>query len=399
MAGVKVKFRPSSVKAKEGVIYYQITRNRAIRQLKTNYRIHADEWNKKAGSIIFTGIRSNYLQSIKESVKWDIKRLESIIDRLENRQIEYSADDVIYIFKNQENEQSLFNFMREIIARLKQMGRHRTSEAYRTSLKSFMEFRGNKDLLFDEINSDMMLMYEAFLLNKGVTKNSSSFYMRVLRAVYNRAVEKELTWQRFPFKLVYTGIGRTVKRAISLEDIKQIKELDLSMDAARSLSRDMFLFSFYTRGMSFIDMAYLKKTDLVNGVLTYCRRKTGHRLFIKWEKCMQEIVDKYDTEGSCYLLPIIKIPNVNERKQYESSLRLINNKLKDIAKAVNLRMPLSTYVARHSWASIARSRNIPLSVISEGMGHDSEMTTQIYLSSLDTSVIDRANELVLKGLQ
>ncbi len=398
MASIKVKFRPSTTAGKEGVIYYQIIQNRVIRQLKTDYRIFAEEWNEKTGLIISTGSRSNYLQSVEERIEWDIKRLESIICYLENKRIRYSADDIISTFQNQANKQSLFNFMRVIIAQLKQMGKHRTSETYRATLKSFMRFREDKDLLLDEINSDMMLMYEAYLRNKGITKNSSSFYMRILRAVYNRAVEKELAQQRFPFKHVYTGIDKTVKRAIPLKAIKQIKNLDLSLNQSADFARDMFLFSFYTRGMSFIDMAYLKKKDLANGILTYRRRKTGQQLFIKWEKCMQEIVDKYDTESiSPYLLPILKYPYEN-RCQYKNVLSRINKQLKEIAKLVGIAMPLTMYVARHSWASIAKSKNIPVSVISEGMGHDSEMTTQIYLASLDSSVVDNANSQILKCL-
>ena len=398
MASIKIKFRPSTIKGKEGVIYYQIIKNRVIRQLKTDYRIFAEEWNERTGLIILTGRRGHYLQSFEERIEWDIKRLQSIINYFESKQLRYSADDVVSSFQNQAKELSLFYFMRSIITLLKQMGKLRTSETYQAALKSFMQFRENKDLLLDEITSDMMLMYEAFLRNKGITKNSSSFYMRILRAVYNRAVEKELTQQRFPFKRVYTGIDKTVKRAIPLKMIKQIKNLDLSQNPTLDFARDMFLFSFYTRGMSFIDMAYLKNKDLANGMLTYRRRKTGQKLFIKWEKCMQEIVDKYDTMYNSYLLPIIRNPNINERKQYENALRLVNNKLKDIAEIIHLQIPLSTYVARHAWASIAKSKNIPISVISEGMGHDSEMTTQIYLSSLDTSAVDSANELVLKEL-
>lgn len=397
MASIKVKFRPSATAGKEGVIYYQIIQNRVIRQLKTDYRVYREEWNEKAGLIIPTGSRSNYLQSIEERIEWDIKRLESIISHFENKRIRYSADDIVSAFQNQANEQSLFNFMRGIIAQLKQMGKHRTSETYRATLNSFMQFREDKDLLLDEINSDMMLMYEAYLRNKGITKNSSSFYMRILRAVYNRAVEKELTQQRFPFKHVYTGIDKTVKRAIPLKAIKQIKNLDLSLNPTLDFARDMFLFSFYTRGMSFIDMAYLKKKDLANGILTYRRRKTRQQLFIKWEKCMQEIVDKYETMGNGYLLPIIKTDG-NERELYRNALYLINRKLKTIGDMVNLQLPLTMYVARHSWASIAKNKNIPLSVISEGMGHDSELTTQIYLASLDTNIVDKANSLILKSL-
>ena len=399
MASIKVKFRPSINENKEGTIYYQIIQNRVIRQLKTDYRLFMYEWNEEGGSIIIiNSSRQNYLQSIEERIDWDIKRLQSIIAHLENKRQRYTADDIISTFQKQGNEQSLFNFMQGVIAQLQQMGKQRTSETYRCTLKSFMQFREDKDVLLEDIDSDLMLMYEAYLHNRGLTKNSTSFYMRILRAVYNRAVEKELTTNRNPFKHVYTGIDKTIKRAIPLKAIKQIKNLDLSLQPSLDFARDMFLFSFYTRGMSFIDMAYLKKKDLSNGILSYRRRKTGQQLFIRWEKCMQEIVDKYnDDYYSPYLLPILQYPYEN-RNQYKNMLYRTNKSLKEIAKMVGLSIPLTLYVARHSWASIAKSKNIPISVISEGMGHDSEMTTQIYLASLDNAVVDRANAQILKDL-
>ena len=357
------------------------------------------EWNEEENSIITTNnSRQNYLQSIQERIDWDIKLLQSIINQLENKRVKYTADDVISTFQKQANEQSLFNFMQSVNAQLQQMGRQRTSETYRCTLKSFMQFREDKDVLLEDVDSDLMLMYEAYLRNRGLTKNSTSFYMRILRAVYNRAVEKDLTTNRNPFKHVYTGIDKTIKRAIPLKAIKQIKNLDLSMQPSLDFARDMFLFSFYTRGMSFIDMAYLKKKDLSNGILSYRRHKTGQQLFIRWEKCMQEIVDKYNRDYySPYLLPILQYPYDN-RNQYKNALYRTNKSLKNVAKMVGLSIPLTLYVARHSWASIAKSKNIPISVISEGMGHDSEMTTQIYLASLDNAVVDRANAQILKDL-
>ena len=398
MASIKVKFRPSTNENKEGTIYYQVIQNRVIRQLKTDYRLFMHEWSEDNGSIIATNNnRQNYLQSTQEHIDWDIKRLQSIIAHLECKRIKYTADDVVSTFQKQANEQSLFNFMQSIIVQLQQMGKQRTSETYRCTLKSFMEFRDDKDILLEDIDSDLMLMYEVYLRNKGLTKNSTSFYMRILRAVYNRAVEKDLTTNRIPFKHVYTGIDKTIKRAISLKAIKQIKNLDLSLQPSLDFARDMFLFSFYTRGMSFIDMAYLKEKDLSNGILSYRRRKTGQQLFIRWEKRMQEIVDKYATDYySPYLLPILQYPD--NRNQYKNVLYRTNKSLKEIAKMIGLSIPLTLYVARHSWASIAKSKNIPISVISEGMGHDSEMTTQIYLASLDNAVVDRANAQILKDL-
>ena len=399
MASIKVKFRPSINENKEGTIYYQIIQNRVIRQLKTDYRLFMHEWNEKENSIIGTNnSRQSYLQSIEERIDWDIKRLQSIINQLENKRVKYTADDIISTFQKQANEQSLFNFMQSVIAQLQQMGKQRTSETYRCTLKSFMQFRKDKDVLLEDIDSDLMLMYEAYLRNKGLTKNSTSFYMRILRAVYNRAIEKDLTTNRNPFKHVYTGIDKTIKRAIPLKAIKQIKNLDLSLQPSLDFARDMFLFSFYTRGMSFIDMAYLKKKDLSNGILSYRRRKTGQQLFIRWEKCMQEIVDKYETPLSEYLLSIIKPMNGDERTQYQNAMYLINRKLKEIGKMAGIQLPLTMYVARHSWASAAKNKNVPISIISEGMGHDSEMTTQIYLASLDTAVVDKANNMILNSL-
>ena len=399
MASIKVKFRPSTNENKEGTIYFQIIQNRVIRQLKTDYRVFMHEWDEENSVIIITNSsRQNYLQSIEESIKWDIKCLQNIIKQLENKRVKYTAEDIISTFQKQANEQSLFNFMQSVIVQLQQMGKQRTSETYRATLRSFMQFREDKDILLEEIDSDTMLLYEAYLRNRGLTKNSTSFYMRILRAVYNRAVEKDLTTNRNPFKHVYTGIDKTIKRAIPLKAIKKIKSLGLSLQPSLDFARDMFLFSFYTRGMSFIDMAYLKKKDLSNGILSYRRRKTGQQLFIRWEKCMQEIVEKYENLHSEYLLPIIKPMNGDERTQYQNAMYLINRKLKTIGKMSSIQLPLTMYTARHSWASIAKRKNIPISVISEGMGHDSEMTTQIYLASLDTEVVDKANSMILNSL-
>ena len=399
MATIKVKLRSSSVEGRAGTIFYQIIQNRVIRQLKTDYRLFTHEWNEVNNSIIIASSnRKNYLQSIEGCIDWDIKRLQSIINLLENKQLRYTADDIISTFQKQANKQSLFNFMQEVIVQLQHMGKQRTSETYRCTLKSFMQFREDRDVLLKDINSDLILIYEAYLHARGLTKNSTSFYMRILRAVYNRAVEKDLTIDRNPFKHVYKGIDKTVKRAIPLKFIKQIKNLDLSSQPSLDLARDMFLFSFYTRGMSFIDMAYLKKKDLSNGILSYRRRKTGQQLFIRWEKCMQEIVNKYENPLSEYLLPIIKPMNRDERTQYQNAMCLINRNLKEIGRMVGVQIPLTMYVARHSWASVAKNKNVPIPVISEGMGHDSELTTQIYLASLDTTVVDKANSMILKSL-
>lgn len=400
MASVKVKFRPSTIDGKEGTIYYQVIQNRVTRQVKTGYRIFKNEWHPEAHSLaIPAGTRHNHLLALHKRVDGDLKRWDLVIRQLELRENSYTADDIVAAFRNQDEKRSLFQFMQQIIAQLKQMGKTRTSETYLATLRSFMDFRYGQDLWLDEMDSELMQMYEAYLHNKGVVRNSSSFYLRILRAVYNRAVEKNLTDQRNPFRHVYTGIDKTAKRALPLPTIKRIKELDLARKPQLQFARDMFLFSFYTRGMSFIDMAGLKKTDLKEGILTYRRRKTGQRLFIKWEKCMQEIVDAYPSEHSgTYLLPILNASSDDDRNRYRTTLLRINRHLKKIARMAGIPTSLTLYCARHSWASAAKNKNIPVAVISEGMGHDSELTTQIYLASLDNALVDNANSLILGDL-
>ncbi len=159
------------------------------------------------------------------------------------------------------------------------------------------------------------------------------------------------------------------------------------------------MMSFYLRGMSFIDMAFLKKSDLRNGSVTYRRHKTGQLLVIAWTDEMQLILDKYPENGSDYLLPIIRKRGTVELYAYRNAGYNINRSLKKVAERAGIDVHLTLYVARHSWASAAKAKGIPLSVISEGLGHDSEATTQIYLASLDTSLVDNANSLILESLK
>lgn len=400
MASIKVKFRPSTINDHEGTIYYQIIHERKPRQLLTDYHVFINEWDDTRSAVVTTqkSERKSFILSIRERIRWDLERLTKIIRQMDNNGLSYTADDVIDEFNRYASEYSLFNFMETIIIKLKQNGKTRTSETYSIALNSFKKFRQGEDIMLDCLTSEIMEAYEAWHKQRGIAPNTISFYTRILRAAYNRAVEEDIIENRNPFRHVYTGVDKTVKRALPIAVIKRIKALDLELIPALDFARDMFMMSFMLRGMSFIDMAYLKKTDLKNGYVTYRRRKTGQQLTIEWTKEMQMLLDKYPENDSDYLLPIIRNAGTNERYTYRNVGYNINHNLKTIAKKVGITIPLTLYVARHSWASAAKAKGIPLSVISEGMGHDSEATTQIYLASLDTSVVDKANSLILKSL-
>ena len=398
MASVKVKFRASAAEGQPGSLYYQIIQQRVVRQLSTDYKLYPHEWDAGAETVVIGGERQHYLAAVKERADWDVSRLKAVIATLEADGRRYTADEVITAFRRRTQEASLCNYLHSAIAHLRQMGRERTAETYTSALRSFMTFTEGRDLPLDGVSSALMERYEAWLRSRGVRMNSSSFYLRILRAVYNRAVEDGLTPQRHPFAHVYTGVEKTAKRAVPLKTIKALKRLDLTGKPRLALARDLFLFSFYTRGMSFVDMAYLRRGQLQCGLLTYRRRKTGQELSIRWERCMQQIVEKYSTDCmGDYLLPIIRRAG-DERRQYTNALHVVNQRLKRLSEQLRLPRPLTMYVARHSWASAARQRHVPLSVISEGMGHDSEATTQIYLASLETTAVDDANRMLLSLL-
>lgn len=400
MSSIKVKFRPSSFPDQKGRIYYQLISERKVRQINTEFRIFAHEWDAKHSTVVVSdkSERHRFTLSVHERIHRDVQRLIRIERKLRLKKLNYSVDDIVEEFNIYSQKFSLFNFMEDIITKLKRNGRIRTAETYRVTLNSFRKFRKNEDIMMDTIDCDTIEAYEGELHSRGLVPNSISFYLRILRAVYNRAVDIDITDDRNPFRHVYTGVDKTMKRALPIQEIKKIKSMNIN-NSSLNYARDMFILSFFLRGMSFIDMAFLRKTDLKDGHITYRRRKTGQQLQIEWTKEMQTILNKYPENKSDYLFPIIRNTGMNELCCYRNESYRVNSSLKTIAKLAGLKVPLTFYVARHSWASAAKSKGIPISVISEGMGHESESTTRIYLASLETSVVDRANSIIIRSLR
>ena len=398
---VKVKFRPSSHPDGEGAVCYQVIHERKTRQFVTDYRLLPSEWDEKRNTVRLKADTPHnaYVLSLRQDIRSDVERIMHIARRMDAENTDFSVQDIIDEFQRYATDYTLFNYTERIIARLKKDDKIRTSETYHAALMSFRKFRDNRDLPLDRITPDLMEDYQAWLHTRGVVPNTVSFYARILRAIYNRAVQNEIIPDRNPFRRIYTGVDKTVKRALPITMIKKIRNLDLGSLPDLDYARDMFMMSFYLRGMSFVDMTYLKKTDLKNGCVVYRRRKTGQLLLIAWTSEMQLILDKYPANSSQYLLPIIRNKNVNERSVYRRMGYKINKMLKQVAQMTDIAVPLTLYVARHSWASAAKAKGIPVSVISEGMGHDSELTTRIYLASLDTSAIDNANAVILNALK
>lgn len=267
---------------------------------------------------------------------------------------------------------------------------------------SVASYCNNCDLPLSLIDESFIEGYNMFLQKRGIVRNSISFYMRILRAVYNKAARQHLIERQCgnPFANVYTGIDRTRKRAVNEKIIAKLYRLDLKNSPVLTLARDMFVFSYCTRGMAFVDMAYLCKSNIIGRDICYTRHKTDQQLVVRIEPAVQRIIDRYANPFSKYIFPILKSDDVDAKNfmQYQIALNYYNRQLKRLSSMLQLDCCLTSYVARHSWATSARRHNIPLSVISAGMGHTSERTTQIYLSALENNVIDAANRRIISCL-
>lgn len=251
MATVKVKFRPSSVFDKEGTLFYQVTHDRVVRQISTGYKLFSSEWDKRLSLIVIPAddaMRAHYLTTLRKCILEDQSRLREIVLSLERSANSFTSGDVVRAYQSP-SVGGFLSFGRELVAQLKQIGKERTAETYAATLNSFERFMGNRgDILIEGIDSVLMVEYETYLKSAGVCPNSSSYYMRNLRAIYNRAVDKELTVQRNPFKHVYTGIDKTMKRAVPMKVIRQIRDMELRFSPSMDYAGTSLCFRFIPAG-------------------------------------------------------------------------------------------------------------------------------------------------------
>ena len=396
MATVKVKLRPSSVEGKAGIIYYQITHNRKTRQITTKLRVSSSDWDSDEEKMVVSATNCSMIQNRIDS---DVALLRRVILDLDSCGVNYSVADIISRYKSPQGHVLVLDYMRAQIEQLRAANRLGTAKNYEKTMCSFGEFLGGVRLPLSALTEQVITDYNSFLIRRGLVRNSVSFYMRVLRAVYNKAVRQKLVEQQYPFTEVYTGIDRTRKRAVSESIIAQLHRLELEAGTPLALCRDLFIFSYCTRGMAFVDIAYLKMVNLQNGMICYARRKTGQLLSVRIEPSIQRIIDRYISSNSPYIFPILtSLDAAAAYEQYRVALNTHNRLLGRLSEMLGRDCKLTSYTSRHSWATAARNHNVPISVISAGMGHTSEQTTQIYLTMLENSVIDDANQGLIRSL-
>ncbi len=396
---VRVKFRPSSVAGKQGSLYVQLIKDRQSRTVVIKkVKLHPYEWDEQRECFrVSTGDteRRAYLENTQAKIVHGKTQLLSAISQLENYKPHYTVEDVLETFYRRRSRDNLSSYAERLAASVE--GAHpRTARSYRCVAKRVREFYGG-DIPLHSINAAFVKGFEADLLSKGKKLNTTSYYCRNLRAIINHAVDDKIIDPPVEklFAGIFTGNEKTEKRAVKKEVIETLEAMEPpgSKNNGLEFASQMFLLSYYLRGISFIDLAYLKKGNIRDGCIFYTRRKTGQRFEVEITPKIQAILDRYRVNDSEYLLPFLR--GSDSRTNYENALRRENGYLKQLSALIGLDKPLTTYVARHSWASNAYAMGVPMDLISQGLGHENVRTTMIYLKSFDYSNLHAANRRII----
>ena len=380
-------------------LVFQVIHSRRKKLLYTGFRLKEEVFNEAEEKIV-DGTDATLTATDITKMNRELRKMKNMIHtrirQLERTTEPFTVEDVLAQF-TRANVRQQFYILRYIdtqIERKKKLKKEGTAAAYKSTRSSLVKFLDGSDIRMLEIDLRFIRRYEDFLYNNGVAENTVSYYLRNLRTLYNQAVvDGYHPHGEYPFAKAQTRSAKTVKRALTRKDLQALANLGLEEMPELKFARDLYLFSFYAQGMAFVDIVLLKKSDICNGVLTYSRHKSKQLIRITVTPQMQELMDKYETDGE-YVFPIISEKSLSEYKQYRLSLGRINRYLKKIAVMIDIAVPLTTYTARHTWATLARDYGAPVSVISAGLGHTSEEMTRIYLKEFDVSQLDKVNSLV-----
>lgn len=264
-----------------------------------------------------------------------------------------------------------------------------TIDNYRTAIASFVRYAGS-NVSVGDISKQMVEGWQLWLKEQGVKLNTISCYMRSLRSIINLSDMPSIVSNAF--NTVFTGNLKTDKRSMSTSDLQKLRTIQLPKGSSLCFARDLFLFCVYALGMPFVDVAFLRKKQIVNGYIEYQRHKTRQPIRVKIEPQMQRIIKRYSLPDSAYVFPVL---TTGSMKEYETARNRYNRHLRQISKIAGLRRSLTSYVARHSWASMAYSNNVDLAVISKALGHSNTETTMVYIREIDDNRIDMANRKLL----
>lgn len=371
------------------------------KEFSLGVRVHVSNFCEERERVVFSpagNLKRKELGAINRLIARERGNIGKIFLQLQRERPGFDVGMLVERYHTSRGMRYVETFFSREIEKLEAEGRQGTADQYRSGLYSLLRFTGERKLCFRDIDPLFVSEYIHFLRKRPVTDNTVNMYLRILRAVYNKAYDRGIeTGGHSPFRDIRVRGQETLKRALTGEEIFRIASADLSGKPLMEQARDLFMFSFYTRGMPFVDIIHLRDSSIVNGVISYERNKTGQPFRVRVIKPLEEIIGRYRSPHHPYVMPQIVARSAPGRSSYTSyryALGSVNRMLKQLGKQLGIRIPLTTYVARHSWATIAKREGFSVASISESLGHTSESTTRTYLQSFDNEIIDRINEQV-----
>lgn len=398
-------FKSKTLANGEHPLMLRITKDRKRTMKSLGVSVHPSNWDFDRNEPKPKCPDRKYIQQIILKVKseYQTRLLEKAA-----RDEDYTAETLV---KEQTREQiqseTVESFYLRTVEQLKREGAVGNAYAYLNSYNVLKSFNADKPLsyTFGQIDEAFLSAFEGWMRSKGNKETTLSFQMRTLRAMFNRAIKaKIVSWEKNPFNeyKISKFNTRTPKRALSKADMMKIIDADCSQGKEiEQFAHDIFVFSYLCGGISFVDIANLTPTNIVDGRLIYHRQKTHGAINVPLSEKAKAIIAKYDShcEQAGYLFPIlderVHITPLQKKNRVHKMCSRVNVALRDVAKRLKIKATVTTYVARHSFATVLKKSGVNIGIISEALGHHSLKTTQIYLDSFENSQIDAAMQHLL----
>ena len=397
MAKISILLRDAQNKNGLYPIVLRIIKDRKVKIITLGIDCEKSNWDEKSSQFkknMPNHIQKNLILSKLKQKAW------TIIDQFNLDDIDFTLNQFEDKFRGKESSKiSVMEFWESKICDLNLAGRTGNARAHQDTKNSFFRFCKNQKILFKEISVELLDKYETFLRSTGSNDGGIGVRMRELRALYNDAIKKGVVDEKYyPFKKYKVSKlnGKGFKKALSRDEVRLIENLDEAKYPQLREAKQLFVFSYYTRGMNFYDIMKLTWDRVEDDKIIYTRSKTKGRFTIKILQPIQDILDYY--KDTNFVFPIllkegmtpIQIENRKAKK-----LKRFNSDLKKIAEIVGIDKPLTSYVARHSFATNLKQLGVSTDVISQSMGHQNIAITSAYLKDFANDVIDDANERLL----
>ena len=386
------KYKP--LKTGELPIKIRICKDRKTRYINLGVSTKAEHWDFEKNQPKST---CPYRELLEKLISNKISEVRSKIVELKSEDKEFSATTLVDKVSNPVRLITVRELFKQYLSRLEEEKRTGYRLSIQQTYNSLIKFNRHLDIPFSEMDCNWLRRYETWLRKQGKSENTIGIRFRNIRTIFNLAIDMELVKQEdYPFKKFKVSKlhQETAKRALSKEEILAVINYPTEgKDFYTRLAVDLFTFSYFMGGINFVDMAYLTDKNITEGRLIYHRKKTSKLINLPLQDEAIMVLKRYKDSNKGYLFPILSNEHKTELQKLNRLHKVItkvNRALKAIGEELNIPIKLTTYVARHSYATVLKRAGVPTSIISESLGHSSERVTQIYLDSFENNQIDIA---------